>query len=123
MSEIRRELESLGKKQRHKQTKHLECNICHKKYSCNSTFDRHISSHRNLRNILCPICGPKSKWNSNADLSTHMLKVHRNKSNYPCKICSIKFSSMTEWQEHRSSVHLESIASSTSIDEANNVKK
>lgn len=105
-SELKKELISLGKLKGEYHVEH-KCNICPKVFKSTTHLKRHLAMHQNLRNISCVVCG--STMNSNAHLSTHIWKVHKKNSNFPCILCSIKFSTMQEWQAHKTSVHPETM--------------
>lgn len=103
IKEIRRELESLGKKRIEIRNNRYECTICPKVFNCRMDLRRHLLMHQDLRNFVCSICNARA--NSQFHLRCHVRRVHEKKANFPCMLCSIRFSTMQELDAHKSSVH------------------
>ncbi|XP_055347823.1 uncharacterized protein LOC129594974 [Paramacrobiotus metropolitanus] len=83
--------------ERHIQHKHLltdaekplECPTCHKKFSSNPPYVRHLKSHLGPDHISCPLC--EAKFPKTPKLYEHMQQLHSVDGQLVCTICDKKF--------------------------------
>ncbi|XP_055347843.1 zinc finger protein 26-like [Paramacrobiotus metropolitanus] len=84
--------------ERHIQRSHLwsdaekpyECPTCHKKFSVNSAFTRHLNTHLDGDPISCPLCA-NAKFRQTAQLYDHMRQAHFVNGQLVCSHCDKRF--------------------------------
>ncbi|EFO96298.1 hypothetical protein CRE_14670 [Caenorhabditis remanei] len=55
-------------------SKQLECDVCHKTFTCHSALKRHEVVHTGEKPFECDVCG--SRFSQNASLNTHLRTIH-----------------------------------------------
>ncbi|XP_055347833.1 zinc finger protein 564-like [Paramacrobiotus metropolitanus] len=68
--------------------KPLECPTCHKKFSSNPSFVRHLKVHLGPDSISCPLC--EQKFPKLPKLYEHMQQLHSTDGQLVCSICDRK---------------------------------
>lgn len=63
------------------------CQVCGKILSSSATFNVHMMTHTNQKDIECPICG--KKFYVKQQLKIHMESIHE-KKDFVCNICGLK---------------------------------
>ena len=83
--------------------KNLLCNICGKKFECNSDLKYHVASvHENQRPHMCDFCGKAFK--RLGDLNKHRL-IHTGERPFQCNICNKTFNRSNSAKKHCINVH------------------
>lgn len=68
--------------------KPFECKVCKKRFSENRYFEEHKLNHKKLNPFSCEKC-PKA-FKRFTSLGRHMITVHSEVRNFPCKQCKYK---------------------------------
>lgn len=63
----------------------VECHICHRVFSSESGFKRHMMVHNSNRVFKCKLC--ENSFCSQKLLRTHVNKIHRTEKPFACSQC------------------------------------
>ncbi|XP_043657965.1 zinc finger protein hangover isoform X2 [Drosophila teissieri] len=101
----------------------MRCRICQRRFSSKKSYRYHMLTDHQVQNvqfIKCKLCNAEFAYEKG--LKVHLFKVHGRAikdemiiKQFECEVCSIVYSSETELQQHKRSVHkLTSTSASTS---------
>lgn len=78
--------------------KPVECNLCHKRFSRQSSLSAHNRLHRTPEpNFPCSVCGRSFRWKSNLNAHRQLHEIQK----FICKLCQKIFKSLDRMQQHR----------------------
>lgn len=101
----------------------MRCRICQRRFSSKKSYRYHMLTDHQVQNvqfIKCKLCNAEFAYEKG--LKVHLFKVHGKAikdemiiKQFECDVCSIVYSSESELQQHKRSVHkLTSASASTS---------
>ncbi|XP_033169939.1 zinc finger protein hangover isoform X2 [Drosophila mauritiana] len=101
----------------------MRCRICQRRFSSKKSYRYHMLTDHQVQNvqfIKCKLCNAEFAYEKG--LKVHLFKVHGRAikdemiiKQFECEVCSIVYSSESELQQHKRSVHkLTSASASTS---------
>ncbi|XP_061727869.1 zinc finger protein 271-like [Cydia pomonella] len=78
----------------HIRTKEFKCHVCEKKFTSESSLEKHLTVHNQVK---CSVCEKELK--TQANLARHML-VHTGERPFPCSFCSRRFTQKSVLIKH-----------------------